>query len=102
MCISDRVWVALIVFAVLKLIVPAARFRPRLTDMALRVEKARPEVRGLMASAIDFAEHGDVSAGADPSELSKARERLVVRRSLTHNGRCRRANPARSRRAPQP
>lgn len=72
------VWVALVVVAIWKLIVPAARFRPRLTDMALRVERARPEVRGLLASAIDFAEHGDVSQGPDRTALSRALERMVV------------------------
>ena len=72
------VWVALVILAVLRFVAPAARFKPRLTDMALRVERARPEVRGLLASAIDFAEHGDVSSGPDRSELSRALERRVV------------------------
>lgn len=36
-------------------ILPALRFRPSLSSVALRAESQRPELRGLLAAAVDFA-----------------------------------------------
>lgn len=49
--------VALVVAACRRLLVPAARFRPALTDVALRVEQtpAGAPVRGLLASGLELA-----------------------------------------------
>ena len=67
-----------LIFALWRLVIPAARFNPKLTDVALRVESARPEVRGLLASALDFAEHGDATAGDQQSDISRGLEKHVV------------------------
>lgn len=65
---------------------PAWRFSPTLTDLALRVEKARPELRGVLASAVDFAAEADRSAGrGDQREDERIRDGLtavVVHRAL--------------------
>lgn len=74
--------VAGILAALGRWVLPSARFNPKLTDLALRVEASRPEIRGLLASAIDFAEHGDVSAGDDQSELSRGLEQHVIDTAL--------------------
>lgn len=47
--------VAALILAVARYVWPAASFRPSLTDLALRVERAAPDLRGLLASAVDFA-----------------------------------------------
>ena len=46
---------------------PASSFKPALVDVALRVERALPEVRGVLASAADFAQRGDGSRGGTRS-----------------------------------
>lgn len=38
---------------------PAARFAPGLTDLALRLERERPELRGVLASGVDLARQRD-------------------------------------------
>ena len=43
---------------------PAVRFRPSLTDLALRIERTRPELAGWLASAVDFSA-GEPGAGSD-------------------------------------
>lgn len=52
---------------------PAWRFRPSLTEVALRVERSRPELRGVLASAVEFHQSG--GAG---QPLESALERAVV------------------------
>ncbi len=47
--------IGFVVWAVWKFVLPAARFCPSLTDVALRVEHARPETEGLLASAMDLS-----------------------------------------------
>jgi len=37
-----------------KFVLPALRFRPDPVEIALRIERARPELRGRLASAVDF------------------------------------------------
>lgn len=52
------VWVGLVAWAVVgfvRWVLPAVRFRPSLTEVALRVERQHPEVAGLLASAVDFS-----------------------------------------------
>ncbi len=68
-------------------LLPAMRFAPTLVDMALRVERQRPDLRGRLASAVDFLERGDV----DRSPLA----RLAVARlePLTAGGFGRRIDP---------
>ncbi|MDA0802191.1 MAG: hypothetical protein O2819_00330 [Planctomycetota bacterium] len=39
-------------------IVPATQFRPRLADVARRIERAMPMLRGRLASALEFEIHG--------------------------------------------
>ncbi|MDX2115253.1 MAG: hypothetical protein SFZ24_06470 [Planctomycetota bacterium] len=61
----------------------AWRFAPSLTDVALRVERARPELSGLAASAADFARGGDASRGERErgSGVAAALAAGVVRRA---------------------
>jgi len=57
---------------------PAACFNPSLTSVALRVEKRRPELRGLLASGVDFAgERPDTN-----DEFTRRLEGRVVDRAL--------------------
>ncbi len=46
---------AVVGWAIARHLLPAIRFRPSLTSVALRVESQSPEVHGRLASAIDFA-----------------------------------------------
>lgn len=68
-------------------LLPALRFGPSLVDMALRVESRRPDLRGRLASAVDFIERGEV----ERSPLA----RLAVARlePLTAGGFGRRIDP---------
>ncbi|TVQ62145.1 MAG: hypothetical protein EA378_06710 [Phycisphaerales bacterium] len=73
-----------------KAVLPAARFDPTLTDVALRLERASgdPELRGLLGSAVDFANarthrspqnpHAGPQGQARESELSRAMASSVV------------------------
>jgi len=67
--------------AVARFVVPALRFRPSLTDVALRVEGSRPELKGRLASALDFAREasrGRAGPGAEPP-MTRALASAVVR-----------------------
>lgn len=74
--------------AVWKLILPALRLQPALTDIALRVEQARPDLKGLLAAAVDFESASRSSGGAgfqpvsSSPPLSLALQRLVVSRAV--------------------
>ena len=46
--------IALITFDVRKVLLPALRWRVRPVDIALRIERARPELRGRLASVLEF------------------------------------------------
>ncbi len=50
--------VGAVVWSVRRHVLPAVRFAPSLTDIALRIERVRPELRGRLASAVDFAGFG--------------------------------------------
>lgn len=50
------------VLAVLRWWWPAAQFRPPLTEIALRVERQRPELAGELASSVDFQSRRDRGA----------------------------------------
>jgi len=65
---------------------PALTFKPTLTDVALRVERTRPELAGRLASAVDFSRTGDATAsrtntsGAD--RMAEAMAARVVRETV--------------------
>ncbi len=51
-------WLAgltLIIFVFLKWILPAIRFRPTLTEIALRIERQRPDLASVLASGVEFS-----------------------------------------------
>ncbi|MBL0926700.1 MAG: hypothetical protein IBJ11_03480 [Phycisphaerales bacterium] len=54
---------ALLGFLIWRFLLPAIRFRPSLTSLALRLERSRPELRGRLASAVDFSD--PASTGTD-------------------------------------
>lgn len=54
-------------FGVWKYLLPALRFHPSLTDVALRLERVHPEFSGRLASAVDFAR-----SDAPRSEVERA------------------------------
>jgi len=65
-----------------KLILPAARFRPTLVDLALHVEQLHPEFKGRLAAAVDFAGESLRTNGAPPkAALSSALARIVIAQS---------------------
>ncbi|MCA9311503.1 MAG: hypothetical protein KDA21_09885, partial [Phycisphaerales bacterium] len=89
--------VGIILFLAWRYLLPGLRFCPRLTDLALRIEEREPDLRGYLASAIDFAEHGDgtrpgqegLSAGLVQGVLRRAGElwsSLSVRHVLDRGG----------------
>ncbi|MEZ6211694.1 MAG: hypothetical protein R3B46_10680 [Phycisphaerales bacterium] len=55
----------------------AWQFNPPLTDVANRIERARPEIRGLLASAVDF----DEAKHSGDSPMTRALEAQVVSRA---------------------
>lgn len=63
----------------LRNVVPAARFAPKLTDLALRVETLRPEMRGSLASALEFANEDESQAG---SPMRRQLAKVVVDRAV--------------------
>ena len=70
--------VAFIVLDVRAIVLPALRFRPTTVELALRIERMRPELAGRLASAIEF----DVTGQRIASELASravtdAEERAV-------------------------
>lgn len=81
MAIRLVAWLTVVVTLVVvfvKWVLPAARFCPALTDVALRVERARPETRGLLASAIDLAGLSDrPGAGAQGPAHDSMADRVV-------------------------
>lgn len=64
-----------------RVVMPAWRFAPSITDVALRVEQNRPEFRGLLASAVDFA-GSDAAHGAGGAPMRAALASQVVKRGL--------------------
>lgn len=70
--------VALLVLHFRKRIVPAWKFRPTPVDLALRIERYRPELLGRLASAVEFDLLGVVqSSRLAARALSDAEERAV-------------------------
>lgn len=63
---------------VFRLLGPAWRFRPSLTEVALRIERQRPELRGLLASAVEFHHNAKAKAPEARSEMERALEQSVV------------------------
>ncbi|MCB9838533.1 MAG: hypothetical protein H6813_04275 [Phycisphaeraceae bacterium] len=70
---------ALLVFVFWKWILPAWRFNPPLTSIAMRLERANPQLRDLLASGVEFdrALHDD-SQTAHATEMESALSRQVV------------------------
>ena len=66
-----------LVAILLRRITPVVRFNPSLSSIALRVERERPDLRGLLASAVDFA--GETRDNHDDRALSSGLAALVVR-----------------------
>lgn len=66
--------VVLVALAVWKLVIPAFRLRPSDASLALRVERLRPELAGLLASAVEFERPDDRRGpiGADGFERALA------------------------------
>lgn len=52
---------------------PAVLFKPSIVDVALRIERARPELRGMLASAVDFVLSGDAGGDAPMTRSMAAR-----------------------------
>lgn len=50
--------VLLVAIDLRRFVLPALRFRPGAVDLALRVERKRPELAGRLASAVEFAQSG--------------------------------------------
>ncbi|GAB4550174.1 MAG: hypothetical protein Tsb0013_11810 [Phycisphaerales bacterium] len=70
----------LTLWALARWVLPAVRFCPSLTDVALRVEEARPETRGRLASALDLAGLNDRgTTGVGSGETHDALARRAVR-----------------------
>ena len=61
-----------------RFVIPALRFRPRPVDLALRIERMRPELRGRLASAVEF----ELSGTASESELAARAVRDADERAL--------------------
>ena len=60
-----------------RIIIPAFRFRPTAVDVALRIERLRPELTGRLASAVEFELSGKSAASALASRsVADAEERL--------------------------
>ncbi len=55
-----------VVFNVRRVIIPALKFHPTAVDIALRIERMRPELTGRLASAVEF----DLSGASSVSELA--------------------------------
>ncbi|MBX3402748.1 MAG: hypothetical protein KF699_04960 [Phycisphaeraceae bacterium] len=61
---------------------PAARFAPSLTDLALRLERERPDLRGILASGVDLARQraeGEQQTLAAPVIAEAARRAAALR-----------------------
>ncbi len=70
-------WLGALGLVVWRWVGPAWRFEPALTDVALRVERAVPEVSGSLASAVDLG----AGRGALPTGNSRAMAEAVVRQA---------------------
>ncbi len=92
-----------LVWFVVRLLIPAMRFRPRLTEIALRVESTRAgesaHVRGLLASALELGRHPEnlsapalaapvVAQAADRLTAIRARDVFSPRPTLRAVGAC--------------
>lgn len=90
----DLAMIAGMVLAIWRWVWPAVRFRPTLTDLALRFERVLPGLRGHLASGVDFAlgnepAHSALAAQAVAEAQQRAgRENLralVSRRRTRHD-----------------
>ncbi len=61
---------------------PAVRFRPTLTDMALRFEKALPSLRGHLASGVDFILEGEATHSPLAAQAVTEAQQRVGRENL--------------------
>ncbi|MGP1310808.1 MAG: hypothetical protein ACTS27_11475, partial [Phycisphaerales bacterium] len=67
--------VAAVAVLLWKRVLPALRFRPSLSSFALRAEKKRPELKGVLAAAVDFAEEPQRD---DDPRLARGLSNLVI------------------------
>ncbi|MGA1223107.1 MAG: hypothetical protein ACO31E_00910 [Phycisphaerales bacterium] len=56
--------VAIVAVDLRRFVIPALRFRPQAVDIALRIERMRPELTGRLASAVEFERSGEARARA--------------------------------------
>lgn len=63
-------------WAIVKLVWPAMRMSPSLTDLALRLESGRPDLKGRLASAIDLARGGTLEPRYEPLLDNLSRDSL--------------------------
>ena len=61
---------------------PATQFNPTLTEVALRVEKKRPELANHLASSIDFVQSGEDKINPLAARCVKETERRLQRTSI--------------------
>lgn len=71
--------IAAIAWGFVRLVRPALRFNPTLTDVALRVERIRPELKGRLASAVDFSDEIGRAGGTGTNAIRGALAQQVVR-----------------------
>jgi len=77
-------WIAAIVllgFAIVRRVLPAARFNPNLAQLALRVERSNAaresKLRGTLASGVEFA------GATEPEELTRGLQDIVIQNTRT-------------------
>jgi len=70
--INFGIAIACVFWAFWRFIRPAWGFRPSLTDVALRVEDAHPELRGSLASALEFSDPSHPHRSATSAALAHA------------------------------
>lgn len=68
--------IAAMAWALVKLVWPALRMHPSLTDLALRLENGRPELKGRLASATDLARAGSLEPRYEPLIDNLSRDAL--------------------------
>lgn len=69
--------VAFVGAALWRFVRPAWKFRPSLTDVALRVERAHPELQGSLASALEFSRPGVPHTSETSAALAAASVRAT-------------------------
>lgn len=77
-------WIAgagALVVAWVRFVWPALRLKPAATTVALRIERRRPELKGLLASGVEFAEQRHPESEGAEADLERRLAALVARRA---------------------